>query len=101
MTRIGGPPCRPSSSTSQPARRRTAWRAAARAVTLAMVAPVVYPTDEPVGRPRSSSSQPAATSSTTAAAGEWMNRPTFWSHVDTSQSVARAAGTEPPMTNPK
>ena len=49
---------------------RTAWRAAASAVKLAIVAPVTNPTLVPAGRPSSSTSQPPATSSATAAAGE-------------------------------
>ena len=40
ITVIGGAPNRPSASTSQPARASTAWRAAASAVKLAIVAPV-------------------------------------------------------------
>ncbi len=39
-TVTAGAPCRPSASTSQPARSSTAWRAAARPGKLAMVAPV-------------------------------------------------------------
>jgi len=35
----------------------------------AIVAPVEKPTDDPAGRPNSSTSQPAATSSATDAAG--------------------------------
>ena len=38
------------------------------------------------------------TSSTTAAAGATAYMPAFWSQVDVSQSAARAAGTEPPIT---
>ncbi len=67
----------------------------------AIVAPVVNPTDVPAGSPSSSTSQSAATSSTTEAAGVPRYRPTFCSQVEVSQSAARAAGTEPPMTNPK
>ena len=70
-------------------------------MTLAIVALVVKPTDVSAGSPSSSTSQPAATSSTTDAAGVARNRTEFWSHVDVSQSTASAAGTDPPMTKPK
>ena len=75
--------------------------AAARAVKCAIVAPVVNPTDVSGGSPSRSTSQPAATSSTTAAAGVARYSPTFCSQADVSQSAASAAGTEPPMTKPK
>jgi hypothetical protein len=70
-------------------------------VKLAIVAPLTNPTVVPAGRPKSSSSQSATTSSTTDAAGVPMYRPTFWSQADVSQSAASAAGTDPPMTKPK
>ena len=100
-TWTAGAPMRPSSSTSQPARRRTAWRAAAMATKCAMVAPVVKPTDDPVGSPSRSMSHSPVISSTTDAAGVPRKRPTFCSHAEVSQSAASAAGTDPPMTNPK
>jgi hypothetical protein len=100
-TAIGGAPMRPSSSTFQPAFSSTAWRAAASAVKLAIVAPVANPTLEPAGSPKMSISQLAAISSTTAAAGDRAYSPAFWSQVLVSQSAARAAGTPPPTTNPK
>jgi hypothetical protein len=65
-----GAPCRPSCSTSHPARWSTAWRAMTIAVKFAGPPPVTNPTLVSAGRPNSSRSQPAATSSTTAAAGE-------------------------------
>ena len=104
-TVTGGAPWRPSRSTSQPARARTAWRAAASAVKLAIVAPVTNPTLVPAGRPSSSTSQPAATSSATAAAGEMTYRPAFWSHALVSQSAAErrrqaAADDEPEVARP-
>ena len=68
---------------------------------MAIVAPVVNPHDDPAGRPSSSTSQPWATSSATAAAGEIAYSPAFWSQVLVSQSAASAAGWLPPMTNPK
>ena len=64
-----GAPCRPSSSTCQPARAMTAWRPAAMPVKFAIWPPVTKPTPAEGGRPNRSSSQAAATSSTTAAAG--------------------------------
>ena len=100
-TVTGGAPCRPCRSTSQPARASTPWRAAARAVKLAIVAPVTNPTLVPAGRPSSSTSQLPATSSATAAAGERTYRPAFWSQVEVSQSAPSAAGRLPPTTNPK
>ena len=51
MKRIAGPPAMPAVSTSQPARRSTASRAAAMHVNCAMVAPVVNPTSAPLGEP--------------------------------------------------
>src|ERR671916_136802 len=53
------------------------------------------------GRRRRSSSQPVATRSAPAAAGEDTRRPAFWSHTEVSQSAARAAGSTPPITQPK
>jgi hypothetical protein len=68
---------------------------------VAIVAPVTNPTLEPSGSPNSSRSHAAATSSATAAAGEIAYRPAFWSQALVSQSAASAAGTPPPITNPK
>ena len=61
MTRRRGAPCRPSASTSQPARRSSSCRAAASAVKFAMWQPVTKPTlacrrqpeqiDQPARRP--------------------------------------------------
>ena len=68
---------------------------------LAIVAPVTNPALVPAGSRSSSTSQPAATSSATDAAGEIAYRPAFWSQALVSQSAAIAAGTLPPMTNPK
>ena len=91
----------PCSSTSQPARASSAPRAAASPVTFAICAPVVSPTPESSGSPSSSSNHPHATSSTTAAAGEETALNAFWSQADASQSAASAAGSAPPVTNPK
>ena len=68
---------------------------------LAIVAPVVNPTLDPAGSPKTSTSHAAATSSATAAAGDSAYSPAFWSQVLVSQSAASAAGTPPPTTNPK
>ena len=100
MNRIAGPPAMPAVSTSQPARRSTASRAAAMHVNCAMVAPVANPTWLPSGSPSRSTSHSSASSSTATAPGEMVRRAVFWSHVDTSQSAASATGCVPPMTQP-
>ncbi len=64
-TSISGAPKRPRASTSHPRRASTAWRAAASAVKFAIMQPVVKPTLASRGSRRTSSSQPAATSSAT------------------------------------
>src|ERR1700731_65856 len=53
------------------------------------------------GRPNSSLSQRPATSSITATAGPQAWIAAFWSHAAVSQSAASAAGSVPPMTQPK
>ena len=100
-TRSGGEPTSPRSSTSQPARASRVCRAAARPVTFAICAPVVSPAPLSAGRPSTSSSQPHAISSTTEAAGDDTALNEFWSHAEASQSAASAAGSAPPVTNPK
>ena len=95
-----GAPVSPSVATCQPAVCSTASRAAARQVKLDIVAPVTNPTPLPAGSPRTSSSQPLATSSTAEWAGVSRRSPEFWSQALTSQSAARAAGCVPPMTIP-
>jgi len=70
ITSICGAPNSPRCSTSQPARRSTALRAAARQVVFAIWHPVTNPTLADAGSPKRSRSHPAATSSTTAAAGD-------------------------------
>ena len=67
-----GAPCRPSASTSQPTRRSTPWRAAARQVKCAIWQPVTKPTPLSRGRSNNSSNQRAATSSSAAVIGEMM-----------------------------
>ena len=66
-----------------------------------MVAPVTKPTSAPAGSPSSSSSQAPAASSIAAVAGVANRSAVFWSQALTSQSAARAAGSVPPMTQPK
>ena len=100
-TRTRGDPDRPLPATSQPTRRSTASRAAARQVKIDIVAPVTKPTPLVSGRPRRSSSQALATSSTAACAGLTARSTAFWSQALTSQSAARAAGCVPPITIPK
>ena len=87
----------------RPSRRAasTAWRAAARAVKFAMVAPVTNAPPHPAGSPSTSSSQRRETSSRTAAIGVATKSPAFWSHAAASQLAASAAGSEPPITKPK
>ena len=98
---IGGEPASPRSRTSQPAAASTWWRAAARQVTCAIWQPV----DERERRVRGDAEQVleplAAISSTTDADGPSAPSPAFWSQIDVSQSAASAAGSAPPMTNPK
>ena len=65
------------------------------------MAPVVNPTLTPAGNPNRSASQAPATSSATAAAGPMTYSPAFWSHAEVSQSAPSAAGSDPPITNPK
>ena len=67
----------------------------------AIVAPVVNPTLAVSGSPNRSISHAPAVSSATAAAGPMTYSPAFWSQALVSQSAARAAGTLPPITNPK
>ena len=101
MTRIGGAPNRPLASTSQPTRRSSSPRAAARQVKLATVAPVTKPTDASRGRSSRSSSQLAAASSQAAAAGVTVWPPQFCPQALVSQSAATPMGCEAPMTQPK
>ena len=100
-TRIGGAPNRPSASMSQPTRRRTSPRAAARQVKLASVAPVAKPTELSRGRSSSSRSQRAAASSQAAADGVGVWPPAFCPQALVSQSAAMPTGWEAPITQPK
>ena len=63
--------------------------------------PVTKPNDAWTGKPSSSFSQPPATSSTTAAAGEVTALKAGWSHPVVRMSAAVAASSAPPITNPK
>ena len=66
---MAGAPISPRASTSQPARPRTAWRAAASPTMFEVVAPVVNPQPASAGRPRISRTHRPAISSITEAAG--------------------------------
>ena len=99
--RSGGAPSRPSRSTSHPARRYASFRAAKRQVKLAVCPPVTKPTLHSRGRPSRSRSQPIATSSAAAPAGESALSETFWFQAEASQSAAIAAGSPAPTTKPK
>ncbi len=91
----------PRASTSQPSRARSAWRAAASAVKFASVAPVTKPPAVPAGSASASTIQRSATASTRAVPGVTSERAEFWSHAVASTFAATAAGSAPPMTNPK
>ena len=66
-----------------------------------MVAPVTKPPPVPVGRPSTSATQRSATASSRAAAGDITARAAFWSQAAISHAAATAAGSAPPVTNPK
>ena len=100
-TVTGGAPKSPRASTSHPACRSTSWRAAARQVKFAIWQPVTKPTEDSRGRSASSRIQSQSVSSTTPAAGEAMESTAFWSQAEASQSAARDAGRDPPVTKPK
>jgi hypothetical protein len=68
---------------------------------LAIVAPVTKPTSASAGSPSRSSSQPAAACSTAVVPGVAKRIAVFWSQLLTSQSAPSAAGSVPPMTQPK
>ena len=70
-------------------------------VKFAIVAPVAKPTPASAGSPSASSTHRSATASTAAAAGDDVRVKPFWSHADASQSAPSAAGSTPPVTNPK
>ena len=99
--RTRGAPASPSRSTSHPPRCEHPVPAAARPTVLAACAPVTNPTDAVAGRPSSSLSQPPATSSTDGRGRRERRVERHWSQPTASMSAAVAAGSEPPMTNPK
>ena len=68
---------------------------------LAIVPPVTKPATVVSGRPKRSISQRCATCSSTAATGDAVKAPAFWSHAVASQAAATVTGCEPPMTKPK
>ncbi len=70
ITRTRGAPCRPSRSTSQPARSSTRWRAAASPTVFPACVPVTIPNDAGPGRPSDSFNHTPTVSSTIAAAGD-------------------------------
>ena len=70
---MAGAPDRPSRFTSRPARSSRAWCAAARHVTCAIWHPVTKAKDADAGTPSKSFSQSPQTSSTTAAAGSYLD----------------------------
>ena len=100
-TRIRGAPCRPSRSTSHPARSSTWWRAAASPTVFPPCAPVTIPNDASAGRPSASFSQTPATSSTSAAAGDITALNPTWSQPVVRRSAHTAASSDPPVTKPK
>ena len=100
-TVTGGAPCRPSSSTFQPARASTAWRAAASAVKFAIVAPATNAPALSGGSRSASSVQASAAASIAAAAGDITCSAQFWSQAVASQFDATVTGSEPPLTKPK
>ena len=101
ITSMAGAPNRPSFSTSQPARRSSSLRAAARPTKFAMVAPVTNPTDALRGKSSSSRSQLAETCSAATAAGVPALFAAFWPQAEVSQSAATPARCDPPITQPK
>ncbi len=66
-----------------------------------MVVPVTKPAPQLAGNPRMSSTHPSTISSSFAATGDMTVNPAFWSQTPAIQFAASAAGTQPPMTNPK
>ena len=92
MTRIGGAPVKPCSSTSQSTRASTACRAAASALKLAIVAPVTKAPALPAGKRRTSSNQSSAISSSAAATGDAATRPPFWSHANGASGIRTSFG---------
>ena len=64
--------------------------------------PVTKPTADPAGSPSRSTTQLAGDRlGGHHRRGRPRRRPAFWSHAETSQSAPSAAGSVPPMTNPK
>src|SRR2546429_481079 len=97
-TGICGRPARPVSETSTPCCSPHHWRAAARPVKFAVVAPVVRTPPQWAGSPKRSSSHATETCSSRAPSGVASQPPAFWSSRDVTQSAASAAGVEPPIT---
>ena len=78
-----------------------AVRAAASAEKFAIVVPVTNPAPLVEGKPSRSTVQASTISSNLAATGDMTCIAAFWSHAPASQFAASAAGSVPPMTNPK
>jgi hypothetical protein len=91
-------PCKPSASTSHPARFNSAKRAAASEVICAIWQPLVNAKDALRGKSSTSFIHSPAISSITAAAGPAAYNAAFWSQFETSQSAASAESSPPPMT---
>ena len=85
-TRTPGEPTSPRLATSQPARRSTSSRPAARQVKLAIVPPVTKPTALSAGRPSRSSSHASVISSTAV-----------WAGVEVAQAGVLVPGADEPV----
>ena len=66
-----------------------------------MVAPLTNTASVAAGSPSSSTSQDRVTRCRRAATGLITGSAAFWSHAVASQPAASAAGSVPPVTNPK
>ena len=93
-----GRPARPAEVRSTPCRSAHQCAARASPVTLAKVALAVRAPPQPGGRPTSWRSQSRVTVSAASAKRDEARTNAFWSSIDTTQSAARAAGVEPPIT---
>src|ERR1700694_4064892 len=98
ITGTAGKPLIPRSAMLIPCSCPHHWRAAARAVKLDIVAPVVSTPPQLLGRPKRSFSQPIATCSSLEPSGELTHNPALLSRAEVSQSAPRAAGVEAPVT---
>ncbi len=99
-TRRGGAPQRPSSASSQPARRSSSRLAAPSAQIAAFEDPVTRPIAVAGASPRSSAIHPSHTASGFDATGDMTSSAAFWFQVSAIHCAAWAAGRSPPFTNP-